>query len=196
MTRTLRGLMVIGILAISLGCQGLNTTEFTALWNDKAPGKPNEIGAIWQEGVDIQLDPNHGGMPVPGFAGRVFFMQTNAGKGPAVLVDGTLLIQLFEDKPYQGMPTPLETWTILPEHLPMLVKKDLTGWGYSLWLPWHTFNPNIRRVKMTVQYQGKDGTRLTSEPMQIQIQDARRGGLPKPEVKVEHVPKKTWLNTQ
>lgn len=197
MTRMLRVLAGIALLSTtSVGCQTLNNTSFSSLWAETGPvGKPNEINAIWQEGVDVQLDPNHGGMPIPGFAGRVFFTKDRPGKpGQTVLVDGTILVQLFEDKPFQGPPVPLETWTILPEHLSMLVKKDMTGWGYSIWLPWNTFNLNIRTVKMTVQYIAKDGTKLQGSPMAISIQDSRRGGLPKPELTVKQQPPvKTWL---
>ena len=197
MTRMLLG-MIAGIALIStqLGCQSLSSTNFSSLWEEAAPtGKPTEIGAIWQDGVDVQLDANHGGMPIPGFAGRIFFMQAIKGQpAQTVLINGPMQIMLFDDRPVQGPPVPLETWTILPEHLPLLVKKDMTGWGYSIWLPWNTYNPSIRSVRMTVQYTDHDGTKLLGEPSVIQIRDNRNGGMPKPKLEIIHQePKKIGL---
>jgi len=195
MTRTLWQTALLSLL-LTTGCQSLSDTDFTS-WmglDEKAPtGKPQELVAIWQEGVDVQLDPNHGGVPVPGFSGRVVFHQLQNGKpGRSVAVNGTLLISFFEDKPFQGPPQPMETWTILPEHLPMLMKKDLSGWGYALWLPWNSFNPNVRGGRLIVQYTSKDGEVLRSDPVQIQIVDHNRGGLPKPQLTIQEQSKKTW----
>ena len=197
MTRTLMGYLTGLMLCFAgMGCQSLSSTSFTSIFEDKAPtGKPTEVGAIWQDGIDVQLDAQHGGLPVRGFAGRVFFMQARQGQASqTVLIDGTLQVLLYDDRPVQGQgpPIPLETWTILPEHLSMLVKKDMTGWGYSLWLPWNTYHPSIQSVRMSVQYTGRDGTKLIGEPIMIQINDSHRGGLPKPKLDVQQIPKKTW----
>lgn len=182
MTRMLLGLAAgIALLAINTGCQ---TMSFTAPWTESAPiGNPNEVVAIWQDGVDVQLDANHGGMPIPGFAGRIVFMQSSNGQaGQSVLVTGPLKVLLYDDRPTQGPPVPLETWTILPEHLSLLVKKDMMGWGYSIWLPWNTYRKDIQNVKMTVEYTDSTGNILHSVPGMIQIRDANRGGMPKPQL--------------
>ncbi|MBL8822851.1 MAG: hypothetical protein JNJ77_09715 [Planctomycetia bacterium] len=195
MTRML-GKLVLLTLAMLAGCKTFSDTDFTSLWEEKkAPcGTPNELIAFWQEGVDVQLMAHQGGMPSPGFAGRVIFQQQKPGKpAETIAVNGTLIVRMYEDKPLQGgQLQPLETWTILPEHLPMLMRKDLSGWGYSLWLPWNTYNNALRSVRMTVEYQGNDGTKLMGTPMQIQIQDAHRMNEKKPELSVQRVPKKTW----
>lgn len=178
------------ILLANAGCQTL--ADFTTPGDEKpSTGKPNEIGAIWQEGVDIQYDPNQGGNPVPGFAGRVFFMRKSGKFSETVLVNNPVVISLYDDRPYNGPPQPLETWTILPEHLPLLVKKDMTGWGYSIWLPWHTYYPGLQNVRMIVEYQDKNGGKLHSDPSPINIQN-NNGGLPKPQLKVEKNSKNTW----
>ena len=199
MTRMLLG-MIAGALLLTpnLGCQSLTSTSFSSLWEESGPvGKPTEIGAIWQDGVDVQLDAQHGGMPIAGFAGRIFFMQSNKGQpAQTVLINSPLQIMLFDDKPVQGPPVPLETWTIKPEHLQLLVKKDMTGWGYSVWLPWNTYNPSIRSVTMTVQYTNPDGTKLQGEPTVIQIRDTNKKGTPRPELKTEQFQNKTWLPQQ
>lgn len=196
MTRMLSGI-VAGLILLSsnLACQTLPSMDVTALWAEKPPvGKPTEIGAIWQDGVDVQLDGQNGGQPTAGFAGRIFFTQARDGQpGQTVLGNGSLQIQLFDDRPTQGPAAPLETWTILSEHQGPLVKKDLVGWGYSVWLPWNTFSRDIRTVRMIVLYTDKDGSSLRSEPMLIKIQDASQAGMHKPKVETQQFQKKTWL---
>ncbi len=112
MTRMLLGLAAgLALLTSHAGCQSMS---FTAPWEVTTPiGNPTEVVAIWQDGVDVQLDANHGGMPVPGFAGRIVFMQSiNGQQGQTILVNKPLTIMLFDDRPTQGPPVPLETWTI------------------------------------------------------------------------------------
>ncbi|MFO0813193.1 MAG: hypothetical protein U0796_08245 [Gemmatales bacterium] len=193
MTRML-WLLVITSCLLGSGCQTLSETSFFGFGEEKAPtGKPTEVVAFWQEGVDVQLDPRQGGVPIPGFSGRVLFHHQKPGKpAETVAVTGTLLISLYDDRPHQGPAQPLETWKILPEHMPQLMRKDLSGWGYALWLPWNTYNPNMRSCRLTVEFTTADGNVLRSEPTPILIQDARRGGMPKPQLEMQQVKKQTW----
>lgn len=195
MTRMLLGIIAgVALASSNLACQSFSSMDVTSAWSDKAPVcRPTEVGAIWQDGVDVQLDANHGGQPIAGFAGRIFFTQARDGQsGQTVLVNNPVKVMLFDDRPQQqpGPPQPLETWTILPEHLQLLIKKDLTGWGYSIWLPWNTYHPSIQNVRLTVEYTDSDGNRLLSEPAPIQVRDANKGGMPK--LKVETFKKNTW----
>ncbi len=172
MTRT--SWWVIGLsLMMGAGCQSLSSYEFSALWEEHAPvGKPDEVAALWLGGVDVKPDPLQGGAPVPGFAGRIILMRSKPGD--TVAVDGTIQVQCFLDHPGQSQAQPLEQWTILPEHLPMLLKKDISGWGYSVWLPWNSYSPNIRAVRLIVQYQPKEGgLPLYSTPMRVTVQDSK-----------------------
>jgi hypothetical protein len=193
MTRTLWQSALLSLM-LATGCQSMSDFNFNPWAEEKAPlAKPQEVVAIWQEGVDVQLDPNNGGVPVPGFSGRVIFHQLQSGKaGRSVAVNGTLLVSFFEDKPSQGPAQPMETWTILPEHLPMLMRQDLSGWGYALWLPWHSYHPGVRSGRLIVQYTSREGEVMRSEPVQIQIVDHNRGGMAKPQVNIEHKTKNTW----
>lgn len=182
------------VALVGLGCQTFSDSE-TFSFHDEKPShkKPTELIAFWQDGLDTQLDPRQGGQAVPGFSGRVIFHhQVTGTRAQTVAVDGTLLVQLYEDKPYSGPVKPLETWTILPEHLPMLMKRDLSGWGYALWLPWTSCNQNIQSGRLIVKFTGKDGSELQGEPMPVQMNNGRQGGIPRPQLSVERFPVNTW----
>ena len=61
----------------------------SALWEEHAPrGTPDHVGAIWAGGVDIKPDPMNGGLPAPGFAGRILFLRNKPGD--TVAVDGPI----------------------------------------------------------------------------------------------------------
>lgn len=195
MTRMLWLLTCSTLLFNSLGCQSIGDLEIFSLGEETAPyKKPMELVSFWADGVEVQLDPRQGGTPMPGFSGRVIFHHLHASKpAETVAVDGTLLIQLFEENSNMGSGKPLETWTILPEHLPLLMKRDMSGWGYALWLPWTSCNPAIRSGKLIVKYTGKDGTVLQGAPMQIHMSDPNQGGgLAKPRLDVQRFNKNTW----
>jgi hypothetical protein len=128
---------------------------------------------MWLDGVDVKPDSMQGGVLVPGFAGRIYFMRTRQGdeKGETVAVSGPIVIQAYLVQT-QNQTVPLEQWTIQPEHLPLLLKRDMGGWGYSVWLPWNTYSPEIRQVRLIVFYQEKgQAVPVRSEAMPIRIQD-------------------------
>ena len=159
----------------SIGCQSLSSFQFSALWDDHAPtGKPDQVGAIWMDGVDVKPDPMQNGIIVPGFAGRIYFMRTKPGgdQGETVAISSPVSIQAYLVQS-NNQSVPLEQWTIQPEHLPLLLKRDMAGWGYSVWLPWNSYSPEIKQIRLIVVYQDKDqSTPIRSEAMTIRIQDA------------------------
>jgi len=194
MTRT--SWLLLASILLAPGCQAFGETSFPSLWDDSAPrGKPNHLGAIWKDGVDVQLDPHQAGREVPGFAGRLLFMRQKPNQtGDTVAIDGTVVIELYDATTPNAPPQPRETWTIQSEHLALLLSKDITGWGYAVWIPWNTYDPNLRTLKLITKFSPKDGgPTLVSEPNVIKVQD-RRGGLPPPQLSVMSTVKEPgWL---
>lgn len=47
----------------------------------------------------------------------------------------------------------LEQWRFDPQTLKRLLKKDMIGQGYTLFLPWGTYRPDVRRVRVNVRYE-------------------------------------------
>src|SRR6516165_8764943 len=74
MARTSWSIVTLVLLG-SAGCQSTSSFQFSTLWEDHAPvGTPNQVGAMWLDGVDVKPDSMQGGVLVPGFAGRIYFM--------------------------------------------------------------------------------------------------------------------------
>ena len=94
----------------------------------------------------------------PGIAGRVYLF------GPVpdfpLAGDGSIVVDLFDDTPRNGQPSSvhLEEWRFDPVTLQRLLKQDMVGWGYTLFLPWGTHRPEARSVHLTLRYEPPQGT--------------------------------------
>jgi hypothetical protein len=122
-----------------------------------APGKPCEVAIAWINRVQSAPDVVHDGRPTPCLVGRMYlFDQTE--KFP-VVGDGAVLVTLYDDT--RGPATqPLEEWYIDPVALRKFLKKDVIGWGYSLFLPWGSCKPEVTKVHLTCKYEPASGQPL------------------------------------
>src|SRR5581483_612242 len=57
----------------------------------------------------------------------------------------------------------LEEWRIDSDTLKRLGKRDMLGWGYTLFLPWSTYRPDVGQVRMKLAYVPVKGTPIFSE---------------------------------
>jgi hypothetical protein len=118
---------------------------------------------MWVRDVVTAPDTVHGGTPTPGLAGRVYLFGAD-GDCP-VAGDGGLVIDLYDDGqkvPGQG-PRLIEEFKFDPVNLKRLLKRDPIGWGYTLFLPWGTYRPDITQVHLRVCYLPHDGAPLYTE---------------------------------
>ncbi len=171
---------VASILAVvsSIACLG-GVTGCVALdgfisVTDEAPtGVPCQVMATWNREVLFVPDPAHMGQPGPGIAGRVYLFGEKVGYPMAA--EGNLVVDLYNDAapaPQGSMPVPLEEWRIDKDTLKRLLRKDPIGWGYTVFLPWGTYRPDITRVHMRVRFDPVKGTPLYGEGSPLTLQHA------------------------
>ncbi|HEV2948449.1 MAG TPA: hypothetical protein VGX70_13830 [Gemmataceae bacterium] len=155
-------LWIIGsIFALGVcGCVHLPKTGS----DDPMPhGQVCQMVATWNHQVVFAPDPAHGGMEAPGLVGRLYLF------GPEIsyplIDDGSVVVDLFDDKKQtdEGQPVPLEEWRVDPATLKRLAKRDMIGWGYTLFLPWGTYKPNISQVHLKVRYVTAKGNQFFAE---------------------------------
>src|SRR5439155_4906861 len=100
-----------------------------------------------------------GGTPGPGLAGRVYLF------GPEIKFpltgDGGLEVLLSDET--SGELVQKEAWMIDADTLKKLLRRDQIGWGYTVFLPWTTYRPEITKVRLKVCYLPAHGTPLYSE---------------------------------
>jgi hypothetical protein len=158
------------ILVSALGCVHLPKTN-----SDEAMphGAVCQVAATWNHQVVFAPDPTHGGAPTPGLAGRLYLFGQEISY--PLVEEGSLVVDLFDDtKPAatEGQPLPLEEWRLDPATLKRLVKKDMIGYGYTLFLPWGTYKPEINQIHLKVRFVTSKGGSFYAESGRVSLDKA------------------------
>lgn len=172
----------IGLLLVALcftGCHHLaQFCPFLADPEGPPPGPVCKVVAMWNPQVAYSPDPVNGGTPGPGLAGRIYLFDQNIGHPQAG--DGALIAELYDARPAtnQGKPVLLEQWRFDPETVKRLLRKDTIGQGYTLFLPWGTYQPSINKILVKVCYQPAHGPPVYGDTAPITLQSERKGRDP------------------
>jgi hypothetical protein len=117
---------------------------------------PCQVVSLWPPEVRLAPDPVHQGQNNPGLVGRVYLFGSDFGW--PVTGDGSLVIDLFDET--SGQSFLLEEWRFDNGNLKKLLRKDGLGWGYTVFLPWGTYRPEIAKVRLRVAYRPPAPTAL------------------------------------
>jgi hypothetical protein len=165
--RSARPQTVVGLLLLLL--TGCVTTQPLSSWVDeiKPHGPACQVVVTWQPEVLQAPDPVHGGAPSPCLAGRLYLFGQEI-KEPQV-GNGQVVVDLYDETPVlEGKPAVmLEQWRLDKDTLKRLAKKDVIGWGYSLYLPWGTYKPEIAQVRLRLRYEAPGAVPLYNESAPI-----------------------------
>ena len=138
---------------------------------DIAPAvQPASVVATWNPKVIYTPDTANGGVPSPGLAGRVYLF----GPTPDFPLsgDGAMTIELFDDTPRNGQTSSakLETWSFDAATMKRLMKRDAIGMGYTVFLPWGSYRPDVRQVHLSLRFDPTAGTPVyaPSGPMTLE----------------------------
>ena len=155
-----RRLWLAGVLVLGLNATGCVTTDsLTPPILKLATVQPCQVLATWKNEVMFVADPTHGGAPTPGIAGRMYLFGERIDFPTAG--DGTVVVDLFdESQPKAADAPPLEEWQIDKVTLKRLLRRDTVGNGYTLFLPWATYKPEITRVRLKLYFQPVNGMPL------------------------------------
>ena len=152
-------LALLPVLALSAGCLSLG--------GEAADGAPPPAGAVhqvvstWQPHVVYAADPTHGGTPGPGLAGRLYLFGPEIGY--PLGGDGSLVIDLYDASDPARSGVLQERWNFDPQTLKTLLRRDMIGWGYTLFLPWGSYRTDVTRVQLRVRYQPAKGAPIYAE---------------------------------
>lgn len=142
--------LLLALALSSTGCVALSPWKQSA--ESPPVGQPSQVVMTWKPSVTTTPDVVNGGSPIPGLVGRLYLF--GAQMGHPMAGDGNLRVELFDDRPSAqgGQPTLLEFWEIDQEKLCRLLQKDSIGWGYTLFLPWGSYHPDVKKVRLKVCY--------------------------------------------
>jgi hypothetical protein len=160
--------------ALALGVLSLAGCGHTQSWfrpKEEAPpvGPVLQVQAAWENRIVVTQDVVNQGVPLAGIAGRLYLFGHESGN--PLLGDGSAVVDLYDVTPEttQGTPKLLERWEVDRDTLRRLARKDMIGWGYTLFLPWSTHRPEINRVQMQVRYLPDKGLPLYSKATAVAL---------------------------
>lgn len=161
---------LLATMALSGGC----VTTSTALRPKEAPPPPQsafQVHATWENRVLITQDVVNNGRPLVGLGGRLYLFGQELGH--PVAGDGMAIVEVADvtHANAQTKPKLIERWEIDADTLKRLLRKDMIGWGYSLFLPWQTYRPDITKVQLQVRYVPAKGMPLFSPPAVIALRN-------------------------
>ncbi len=162
-----RGL-ILSLLLVAPGC--VSSIPWLSNFESTPPSACQAI-ALWDSRIHVTQDTFNGGRPVPGFAGRLYIMGSESGapqKG-----DGTVAVDVYDVTHLQEgvQPRYMERWQFDPVSLAKLLRHDKIGWGYTLFLPWSTYSPEVSRVQLKVCYTPANGNPLYTEPAIVSLRN-------------------------
>jgi len=175
-SRPMPGWALLLLLFLAPGCVTLDAFKGH---EDQVPSAPVcDMATTWHNEVAFVPDPMHGGNPAPGLAGRLYLF--GAKVDCPVCGDGGLVVDLYEGAaPANGKtPLPLEEWRIDKATLKRLLHRDPIGWGYTLFLPWGTYRPEITRVRFRLRYEPAEGQPIFTDSGPITLKTADGPGQP------------------
>ncbi len=157
----------LALLLLASGC--VTTMPWSA--HSETPAAICRVDTFWDGRLQITQDVVNGGKPLPGLAGRLYLFGSEFGapeKG-----DGGIAVDLYDVSNASAgvQPKRLERWELDPGTIAKLLRKDKIGWGYTLFLPWGTYSPDITRVQLNVCYTPRKGTPLYAEPATISLRN-------------------------
>jgi hypothetical protein len=162
--------LCVALAGLASGCESLKP-EVADKKESPPPTKPIcQVAAMWSNQVVTAPDPVHAGNPTPGLAGRVYLYDNP--KGSPVSGEGTMVIDLYDmtKAAAGGAQTPLEEWRIDKDTLSRLENKDdLMGWGYTVFLPWSTYRPDLNMVQLRVRFEQVKGLPIYADAAKITL---------------------------
>lgn len=154
-----------------------------------------QLVATWQHKVVFAPDPVHGGAESPGLLGRLYLFSQELDY--PVIGDGSLVVDLYvmeqPDPKQPAQPRLLEKWQFDAATLKRLLRKDVIGWGYTVFLPWGSFRPDISQVQLKVRYETAQKMPFFTESGALTIGGGPGGTLPMPRKYAAPVPEKVVI---
>ena len=161
LTRLATGGLFLLALCAAPGCLVLDKCKSCAGIAPPA-SPPCQVVTTWSHQVHFAPDPVRNGVPGPGLVGRLYLFDEQV-KDPLV-GDGGIFVELFDDSGPQPGGVKIEEWHIDKDTLKRLAKKDTFGWGYTLFLPWGSYRPDLNKVHLALRYDPEKGSPLFAEP--------------------------------
>jgi hypothetical protein len=155
-------LLLVSLVACLPGC--LNTESWVHSGKPAPATMPtvSAVSLVWK-GLIVTQDVVNAGQPLPGIAGRMYLLGPDLAT--PVLCDGKVRVDMYV--PEDGKWKALTFWEYHPTDLQRMVKKDVIGDGYTLFLPW--YDTTIAQAQLRVTFFPAKGNPIYAQPSIVNI---------------------------
>ena len=164
-------LMVGLLLVVSSGCSLFDQCSLCKP-SEPPPAPPqsiNHVLTIWDPRVFTAADTQQRGRTMPGLAGRVYLLSEESKKMEEAT--GRMFVEMYDVTavPAGGEAKKLVEWNFDPASLKKLLREDQIGKGYTLFLPWETYQPEVKQIKLQLAYVEPNGAPHYAEPTMVTL---------------------------
>lgn len=166
--RRILGFCCVGwLLAAGAGCALLEQCGCTK--PKEGPEPVERVDLFFQPYVRYVDDTQRPGVQLPGLAGRVW-LYADGGKKP-VAGRGTIEAEMYDMTPLasDGQAVKVAEWKFDARSLKMLKQEDKIGLGYTLFLPWETYHPEVKKVQLCLVYVDEKGAQHIASPTTLAL---------------------------
>ena len=128
-----------------------------------------QVHVAWDSRIHVTEDVGNQGAPLMGAAGRMYLFGPNMGV-PLKQVPGKVTVDMFDATNGVGPDMPwLERWNYDAATLQRLQRKDMIGWGYTLFLPSDKLRPDMTQVQIRLCFTPDHGTPMYAPPSIVSL---------------------------
>jgi hypothetical protein len=179
MTRTKRRITLTRVLFVaclgiaftaSSGCAVLDKCALVLPTEAAEPVHHLEID--FRPTLTMEEDTAHPGTTVPCLRGRVYLMTEDGSR--MTTARGFIGVEVYDTTTLTPGNTAerIAVWKLEPAALKQVERNDWIGKGYSLFLPFHVYNPSVKKVLVRVVYVNEKGEGLVKQlPLQLRIEE-------------------------
>ncbi len=160
---------LLGGLTLAAGGCVTPMTAFS-LPHGEAENPPCRVVCYWDRNVRLAFDSINHGTPVPGLAGRVYFLGED--KLP-ITARGQITVEWYDPTATgEAANKPVAPPIVYRnEELQRMMKRDPLGVGYTLFLPWPDYRQNITRVRIHLCFVPEKGSfPLYADPTLVSLE--------------------------
>ena len=132
----------------------------------------SRVDMMFQPFVHVVDDTVNAGGQIPGLAGRVWLFSEDEGK--TVPARGAIHAELFDMSAANSgaKAEKIVDWEFKSDVLKRLKQEDKIGLGYTLFLPWMEYRPDIKKVQLRLTYLDDSGARhVTTSTLNLRSPD-------------------------
>jgi hypothetical protein len=161
------GMVLAGVACAAVsGCVILESGTLST--PPELPPEPvNEVLTIWDPSIRLVANSVNNGEPLPGLAGRIYLMNETVRR----MVDarGSIWVVIRDTTNGASNGQYAVKCEFKELDLRRMKRTDKVGDGYTVFVPWETYRPDIKQIEVQVCYAPRGGSHHYGAPEKVTL---------------------------